>query len=137
MKEILLSYRLLFAQDRKSRKLFYKSNPFNHDRPEYQDGFLSEICTQKTLDIASLSPDRDNYRLSRDFPVLRERLAILQQQLLTAKPRGWKAVWGDRRETVQWWTFWAVIFFGGAALILTIIQVVLQGIQLSGIGALN
>lgn len=82
------------------------------------------------MSLSCLSGDRESYRLNRDFPVLRERLAILQHHLNNVKPRSWKAIWADKRDSAQWWTFWAVIIFGGTGIILGAMQVILQFIQL-------
>ena len=61
--------------------------------------------------------------------MLRCRLAILKRQLEKARPRGWRDLWRDKRDEVQWITFWAVIVIGGAGLMLSLVQVVLQVVQ--------
>jgi hypothetical protein len=129
MKEIVLSYRLLFAQDKASRRLFRSMKVFESSENGMRDDFLARLCGLEGLDIPFVQADRECYRLSRDFPVLRARLAILQQQLLSVKPTSWRAVWKDKRDTVQWHTFWAVIVFGGLGIVLGAIQVILQAIQ--------
>jgi hypothetical protein len=129
--EILLSYRLLFGQDRKSRQLFQSMEVFKGE--PYEDYLLAELCASKTLALPTICKQREFYRLSRDFPILRSRIAVLRQQMTNLKPRGWREIWNDKRDSAQWYTFWAVIVFGGAGIVLSFIQAVLQALQLAGV----
>jgi hypothetical protein len=129
--EILLSYRLLFGQDKKSRRLFQSMEVFKGE--SYEDYLLAELCDSKTLALPTLCKEREFYRLSRDFPILRSRIAVLQQQMTNLKPRGWREIWNDKRDSAQWYTFWAVIVFGGSGIVLAFIQTVLQALQLAGV----
>lgn len=95
------------------------------------DSLLPALCTDRKTTLPRLCKERDSYRLSRDFPILRSRIAILQQHMSTSKPRGWQDFWNDRRDSAQWLTFWAVIAIGGLGLILALMQVVLQVVQLA------
>jgi hypothetical protein len=129
LKEIVLSYRLLFGQDQQSRR-FYKKHFSNSRLPTYQpDELLLNLCTKTGGLPETLGPDRESYRLSRDFPILRQRIAILQHQLSSVRPRGWLAMWRDKRDRAQWYTFWAVIMFGSLATFLALLQTIMQGIQ--------
>jgi hypothetical protein len=129
--EILLSYRLLFGQDKNSRRLFQSMAVFKGESSE--DYLLTELCDSKTLALPTLCKEREFYRLSRDFPILRSRIAVLQQQMTNLKPRGWREIWKDKRDSAQWYTFWAVIIFGGSGIVLSFIQAVLQALQLAGV----
>jgi len=99
----------------------------------YGDYLLTELCNSKTLTLPTLCREREFYRLSRDFPILRSRIAVLQQQMTNLKPRGWREIWNDKRDSAQWYTFWAVIVFGGSGIGLAFIQTVLQALQLAGV----
>ena len=103
---------------------------FDKDQPELNDLLLPQLCSGKISPLQA--SDRGFYRLSRDFPVLRSRIAILQCQMSNLKPRGWKEIWKDKRDSAQWLTFWAVIVIGGAGILLSVVQVVLQAAQLAG-----
>ena len=50
-----------------------------------------------------------------------DRLRQLKAYMDGRKPRGLKALWQDKRDTLQWYTFWAVAIVGGTTLILTIL----------------
>lgn len=131
--EILLSYRLLFGQCKDSRRLFRSMGAFKGEPPEAHDPLLEQLCNSKSVTfLPSSCKEREFYRLRRDFPVLRGRIASLQQQLHNLKPRGWRELWKDKRDSAQWYTFWAVIIFGGSSIILAAVQVVLQAAQLAG-----
>jgi hypothetical protein len=128
--EVLLSYRLLFGQNTKSRRLFQSLTIFESQEPEAQDPLLTQLCCEKTC-VLSIR-EREFYRLRRDFPILRSRIATLHHQMMNLKPRGWREIWNDKRDSAHWLTFWAVIFIGGAGLLLSLIQVLLQAAQLAG-----
>lgn len=123
--EILLSYRLLFGQDKESRKIFKEMVN------DADDMILQELCSTKENHFPELFKERDFYRLKRDFPILRSRLATLSHQMSNMKPRGWKELWKDKRDSAHWLTFWAVIVIGGAGILLAVIQVLLQAVQLA------
>lgn len=130
--EILPSYRLLFGQSKDSRRLFRSMGAFKGEPPEAREPLL-ELCISKSVTLLpSFCKEREFYRLRRDFPVLRGRIASLQQQMHNLKPRGWREILKDNRESAQWYTFWAVIIFGGSGIILAAVQVVLQAAQLTG-----
>ena len=131
LQEILLSYRLLFGQNKKSRRLFKSLRGSTSDPSITSDPLLSLLCCKKNAHPSTVSVERASYRLRRDFPILRSRLAILQQHLLNTKPRTWKEIWMDKRDSPQWYTFWTVLIFGLVALVLALIQVILQAVQLA------
>lgn len=126
LREVMLSYRLLFGQNKQSRKLFGQQSM---RRQTGSDGFLHQLCAKSRMATEGMVRDKESYRLTCDFPILRQRIAILQHQLSHVKPRGWRAIWSDRRNSVQWYTFWAVIMFGGIGTFLAAAQTVLQGIE--------
>ncbi|KAH0544773.1 hypothetical protein FGG08_001140 [Glutinoglossum americanum] len=133
LQEILLSYRLLFGQSRQSRRLFRSMDPFEGLPPEGHDPLLSLLCGgRKCMDSLAFAQDQAFYRPLRDFPVLRSRIASLHHQMSRMKPRGWRELWRDKRDSTQWFTFWAVIIIGGSGILLSLIQVILQAVQLAG-----
>ncbi len=129
--ETLLSYRLLFGQNKQSRKLYKKLDPFACIPPEGRDLLLSSLCGQKSFSMAQVVSDQDFYDLNRQFPVLRSRIANLHRLLSASQPRGWNELWRDKRDSAGWYTFWVVLVFGGIALLLSALQVVLQIVQIS------
>ncbi|KAF2017326.1 hypothetical protein BU24DRAFT_440329 [Aaosphaeria arxii CBS 175.79] len=130
LRETLLSYRLLFGQNKASRRLFRSLDPFG-DLPEgCKDRNLSELCGRKQSNFGTQLTERDSYILSKDFPILRIRLAVLAHHFSNKRPKTWKELWNDKRDSASWFTFWAVLIVGGIAIILAFVQVILQIVQL-------
>jgi hypothetical protein len=138
--EILLSYRVLFGQSSRSRalaqplidKLEKDGTPF--------DELLRTLCGRKK-DVDKLPHEiwpiccshlleSEVYSASTDFPRLGYRLIQLQRFSLRQRPSRLTDLWRDRRNPLQWYTFWAVLWVGGAATVLAIVQMGLQAAQL-------
>ncbi|KAM7213093.1 hypothetical protein V8F06_011516 [Rhypophila decipiens] len=169
-REILLSYRILFGQSAKSRKLILpeivnpkKDYPYDittHDR------FLETLCTtpigrprrwpwhwrlwgrSNTTTTRSLPsklfPDSvvhatddgddeliesDTYSAADDFPVFGPRLLAIQRYNMRRQPSRMMDLWRDRRNPLQWYTFWAVLLVGSAGLLLALLQLVVGVVQ--------
>jgi hypothetical protein len=134
LEEVLLSFRLLFGQSHKSRRLFRRVFEPSGAPSVRPDTLLPQLCSEKSLDlidVPSMPGDRRIYYAARDFPVLYERVQLLSKELSNVKPKSVRDLLHDRRDTLQFWTFWLVALIGGLGLALSTIQVVLQGIQLS------
>ena len=129
--EVLLSYRILFGMEKVARKFFRRNNPFLEAPQFTKDRMLEELCARKRPYLDVPLPERNNFDLARDFPILRDRLAPLLNALSTAKPRTIKQLWKDRRDSSTWSAFWVIIFIGVGGLLLALIQVVLQIVQIA------
>ena len=131
LEETILSYRLLFGQNKAARHFFRKLSPFEGIPEEGRDEFLVTLSSRKHSQTMLKIPERESYDLIRDFPVLRSRLMILLRHLSNKKPRTLKELWRDKRDSGSWLTFWAVLIIGGLGVFLAFIQVILQIIQLA------
>ena len=131
--ETILSYRLLFGQNKKARRLYRRLKPFKHLLAEGCDKFLDSLCGQGQLRVPSefkfVVREREDYDLAYDFPVLGPRLAVLAKILSEKKPQTWKELWNDKRDSASWLTLWAVLIFGILGTILALLQVIFQMIQ--------
>jgi hypothetical protein len=136
LEEVLLSFRLLFGQSAKSRKLFrHIFSPAEAPFPQ-PDTLLPHLCSEKQLLSSAVGEgwmpkDRRVYYAARDFPVLYERVELLAKELNGVKPKSMGDLLRDRRDTLQFWTFWLVAAVGGASVTLSLIQVILQSIQIA------
>jgi|SRR6266498_2827782 len=130
LQEPVLPYRLLFGQNKAARQLFRRLRPFDGLPEKGRDKFLKALCSQKHCETALEVPEREIYDLPRDFPILRSRLAILLRHSSNKKPRTWKELWQDKRDSASWLTFWAVLIIGGLGIILALLQVILQIVQI-------
>ena len=131
LEEILLSYRLLFGQNKRARRFYRTVDPFMGVAADCKDHLLSILCERKSCSTAGVRGDKDTYSLQEDFPVLKSRIARLHKALAISKPSSWRQLWGDKRDSAGWFTFWAVILFGGVGILLSFIQVLLQIIQIA------
>jgi hypothetical protein len=137
--EILMSYRLLFGQEAGSRQLVKASlRALKEERPHDYDSFLDMVCAQKlgrkvrSLPL-SLWPvtcrsfeghlqEESAYSSQDDFPMIGARLAKLQEFTLRQQPSRLRDLWRDRRNPLQWYTFWAVLIIGGLSILLSLLQ---------------
>lgn len=134
VREVLLSFRLLFGQHKLSRKLF----PLIY-RPteplQEPDQLLPVLCMtkyiQQTSELLPASVDQPVYFAAQHFPVLSERIEIIAKELKNSRPTSIADLLRDRRDTLQFYTFWLVSIIGGIGIILSVVQVILQAIQLT------
>ena len=130
LEETLLSFRLLFGQSKAGRKHFrrlFKSSP---ELQENGDKLLFVLCAESRIEHAIVPKDRPIFFLDRDFPVLGGRIKLLIEDMKESRPQGWRQLLRDRRDTVQYWTFWLVAIFGAVSIMLSMIQVILAGLAL-------
>ena len=115
--EIAATYRLLFGLDCESHNYFREIDVKN--RPE---GFFDIFAS---LPFPDTRP-RPQYNVNKDFPLYGERLLTLRSLL---KPKGLRELWKDKRDSLQWYTFWAVVFLGITGVILGLLQFGLAIVQ--------
>lgn len=131
LQETLLSYRLLFGQKQASRKYFRQLAESEPSLLQNPDPFLHQLCATKLFTHRSVPQDRFIYFAHRDFPVLGERVELLEKELRGTKPKNWKDLVRDKRDTTQYWTFWLVAIFGISSLVLSLAQVIIGVISLA------
>ncbi|KAJ6447146.1 hypothetical protein O9K51_01921 [Purpureocillium lavendulum] len=133
LREVLMSYRLLFAQCRKARKLFRRISSSDEIPFSQPDALLSVLCVSKSHNLSAeyLPEDRPVYFIPRDFCMLSERLQLILRDLENVRPKSMVDLVRDKRDTVQYWTFWLVAIIGGVGILLSLTQVVLQVVQLA------
>ncbi|RYP80985.1 hypothetical protein DL770_006030 [Monosporascus sp. CRB-9-2] len=129
LQEILLSYRLLFGQSRRSRSLFRRLRPFARIPDEGHDQFLSLICSRKQFNCSITLIEREEYDMAGDFPHLRSRIVRLNSYASSKKPRSIRQLWRDKRDSTAWLAFWSVLIFGSVSILLGVVQTVFQIMQ--------
>jgi len=63
------------------------------------------------------------------FPRFGPRLREIKFYMDNQKPSGWYQMWKDKRDRVQYVTFWAVLIFGTASIALALISVAVSSAQ--------
>jgi len=56
-----------------------------------------------------------------EFPIFQTRLRQLRHYMDQQRPRGFRQLWRDRRDTLSYYTFWGVIIFGCASVVLALL----------------
>ncbi|KAK6507657.1 hypothetical protein TWF481_006082 [Arthrobotrys musiformis] len=143
--EILLTYHLLFGQSPRSREklkdlldhiqssesvdpFLYtycnRSNPWSPSSlfGAKAEAFIPDLYPPSAVGLDNSLQKPDIYSTRDDFPVFGQRLLKLQQYNMGQQPSRWKDLWRDRRNPLQWYTFWAVVIVGGASIVLSILQ---------------
>lgn len=135
LREVLLSYRLLFGQTPKSRKVFRRISSQVSTLGAGPDTLLHLLCTSKQISTQSdeswLPEDRTVYFASKDFGVLYDRVELLAKELENVRPQSMGDLVRDRRDKLQYWTFWLISIIGGIGIVLSLAQVALQAFQVS------
>ncbi|KAL8671380.1 MAG: hypothetical protein Q9168_004128 [Polycauliona sp. 1 TL-2023] len=130
-REALISYRLLFGQDFRSRRLFNSQEKKRASKGGNIDHLLVQLCGH-SKSISKMTDDKAFYEQAFydsviDFPHYGRRLEVLQTYVSARKPRNVRDVWYDRRDPEKWILIW--IF-----LILTVVTILLSLVQI-GLGA--
>lgn len=105
-REVLLSYRLIFGQDKSSRKAWRKFYKAQNVPPGVEDPLLQRLCgkdcrdetTYKEIKAPDVAPQ---YSSSEDFPFWGARLLKIQQFVVNKNPSDWKTLWNDRRDLCE------------------------------------
>lgn len=76
----------------------------------------------------------DNEGLSKTlaynrYPDLAPRIKLLVEYMEKQKPRGFRALWRDKRDSNAWYTFWAAVIFGAIALLLALTSLAVSAAQ--------
>lgn len=134
-REILLSYRVLFGQQRASWRLYRSEN--NGRAASGEEDLLVRLCgsnwaEEPLYDEIDAPPAKNVYSARYDFPFYGERMVELHQFVELLSPHDWRTLWYDRRDLAKFWTVWAVILFGMVATILALLGVLLAAAQVGG-----
>ncbi|KAH0556662.1 hypothetical protein GP486_005534 [Trichoglossum hirsutum] len=84
--------------------------------------FPGTIFPSSVLDLNDQLQESDTYSARDDFTFFGPRLLTLQRYNMRQQPSKMKDLWRDRRNPLQWYTFWAVLWIGGATLVLGLLQ---------------
>ncbi|KAI1368527.1 hypothetical protein F5Y08DRAFT_335734 [Xylaria arbuscula] len=132
LREVLLSYHMLFAVDKKSRRYFRRRERRRcQEAIGFLDPTLERLCTETNPGL--LDPEKINksvFSATGDFVILYNRMAALQDFVRTHNPTQRTKLWNDRRDLNLAYTFRAVIIFGAIGVVLSLAQTALSAAQL-------
>lgn len=114
-REVLLSYRLIFAEGMSSHTIYNAlKDDWARSFEETADPLLDILCGQKWDDDESMEIWNEigagypiqSYSTQEFFPFFGQRLMLLRNAALSHEPDGIRKLWYDKRDTLRWWTFW-------------------------------
>ncbi|KAL4745268.1 hypothetical protein BDW72DRAFT_208347 [Aspergillus terricola var. indicus] len=91
--------------------------------------FPAKLLPMSILNLYDFPIESNTYSSRNDFPYFGSRILVLQQYNLTQQPRRVRDLWRDRRNPLQWYTFWAVLCIGGISIILSLLQLAATIVQ--------
>lgn len=118
--EMQMTYRLLFRDDRKARKLYMQQERDRaalavDDHEAKVDPYLDELCGRylpSSWLFSFTASVRDSYDAEADFPIFKDRLKRIQDYMHGIQPNRFMSLWRDRRDLRLWYTIWTVIVLG-------------------------
>jgi hypothetical protein len=132
--EIARSWAILFANDGDDKKKppmhdkysplgnmpevlqhYLKDQRFGHKFPKDYEYVLEPAYTQ----VVSASSNKRPISYDQ-FPLFEARLRQLRYYMDEQKPRGLRRLWKDNRDSLNYYTFWGVIIFGGLRVLLAL-----------------
>ena len=122
-----MSYRAIFGQDKRSRKLFRKRQSSSSRYRSIEDPVLQALCGRKRPSMFSkyitLDSEKDVFEAKADFPHLGERLLQIRCYSANQKPSKWRSLLLDRRDSRETFNFYlTVVIFGGISITLSLVK---------------
>lgn len=91
----------------------------------------ADLFPTSALDVYGEILESDGYSAQDDFPVFGQRLLALQRYNKRRQPTKITDLWRDRRNPLQWYTFWVVTFIGGTGILLALLQLLVGFVQMA------
>ena len=134
--EVILSYQLIFALHKDSRKYVAQildSPALLSEQGGIVDPLLRSLCTEPPTSngmvslYTELELERyENHISISDVPFLAKKLRYLESVSKGHTPNSLRRLWMDRRNPTTWFALWAVLIIGVGTLILQFFQLVFQ-----------
>lgn len=118
---------MIFGQEATARRYFSTDKAFQGWPRSDHDQLLAIICRgqwpfqSSTATLMTCEP-KPIYYLGRDFPMMQAKIDFLVDVVANKQPKSLAELWKDKRNTAQWYTFWAVIFYGTLGLLVSLAQ---------------
>ena len=135
MLDVLLSYRLLFGLDKRSRKIFREKEALRAGHDGFLDPTLMLLAGRKNpSEIINQLPylkEKATFVAGNDFPQLGPKLLELQNYVVEQKPTRLRDIWHDHRDAYLFHAFWVIVGIGCISIMLAFVQVVISIAQLA------
>ncbi|TGO46435.1 hypothetical protein BCON_0325g00030 [Botryotinia convoluta] len=89
------------------------------------------VATLGTLLVADLAHDAQQKTAFHysDFGIFENRVRQLKHYMDSQKPRGFRQLWREKRDALNYYTFWGFIIFGASTLFLAIVLLAVSAAQ--------
>jgi hypothetical protein len=94
--------------------------------PPYPLDFWMHISYLLELSQSSSLSELETYSA---YPIFGDRLRELKTHMDKQRPKNLRQLFKDRRDTVGYWAFWAVVFVGGSSILLALISIAVSSAQ--------
>jgi hypothetical protein len=128
--EIMMTQAILFAS-----KDSLKKRVLAYSRVE-QPGWVSDVAAKDHQEWHCSGKGPLRHKVAGksafrylEFPIFEDRLRHLRHYMDTQKPRTFRQMWKDKRDTSNYFTFWAVIVFGGLGVLLAFLSLAVSVAQ--------
>lgn len=135
MREILLSYSLLFRFDSDAQKVYRNKERKRAGAAGHRDPLLDALCMGRNVHVSLrllywlTTPVKESFDAASDFPILSSRLSRVQDYIDSIQPNRISSLWRDKRDILRWYTFWAVVILGGFNVLIATVQAALSAAQ--------
>lgn len=106
-------------------------DPAHLDRAEIEIISNYHVSTLVTMCITNRASDahhQTDFHYSQ-FDIFENRVRQLKFYMDSQKPRGFRQLWRDKRDALNYYTFWGVIIFGASTLFLAIVSLAVSAAQ--------
>ncbi|KAE9379579.1 hypothetical protein N431DRAFT_553742 [Stipitochalara longipes BDJ] len=135
--ELVRSWAILFAKGDGAKKssAMLQEHSMLSDMPDalqnyLRDKHLGDVGDLTTLYDRMAETSSNKTPISYElFPIYQNRLRELRHYMDNQKPRGLRQLWKDNRDSLNYYTFWGVIVFGGLSLLLALLSLAMSVAQ--------
>lgn len=82
--------------------------------------FSADMCEQLHSHFGDQG--QSDFQAYSSYPDYEDRLRVLRAYMDSKKPKGFRGLWRDKRDTYSYYTFWGVIIFGGVSVLLGLLS---------------
>ncbi|KAL3422643.1 hypothetical protein PVAG01_06799 [Phlyctema vagabunda] len=140
LREVLLSYRLIFGVSSSSWREFRRVNSQGEmcqiEGNPPPDPLLGILCGQKWTSSVpkaiyhQLNANPLSSTYASEFPLLGKRLYDLHEFVQRQQPNTLRDLWFDRRDITKWYTLWALVTYFCIITVLLVTQTIISVVQL-------
>jgi hypothetical protein len=111
--------KMLSVPRRRVKHIYQRGDPLRPHQGAIDTSFRRPFTDEGYQRILTASLNKNTIPYSQ-FPAFETRLRQLRSYMDSQKPRGIRQLWHDNRDSLNYYTFWGVIIFGGLSVFLAL-----------------